>query len=461
MEKFINRKNELKTLEDEYKRKDSSFVVVYGRRRVGKTKLITHFINDKRSIYYLATEENEEENRNSFKNLVAETLNIELLKEVSNASWETIFKEIAKESKKKKIILVIDEFQYLGKANKAFPSILMGLWDNFLKDSNIMLIICGSLISMMKEQVLNYNSPLYGRRTAQITLKQVKFEYYHEFNEKLSLDKQIQKYAVTGGVPKYIELFNDNGDIYKDISNNILRRDSFLYAEPEFLLQKEVGEIGSYFSILKVIASGKHKLSDIASALNISQTSLTVYLKTLIELEILRRDVPITEEKPEKSKKGLYFIDDNFISFWFKFVYPNKSLLEQDKKEYVEEKIKNNFIDNHVSYVYEDICRENTWSLLSKKLSFNRVGRWWDKNNEIDIVAYDAFGNTMIFGECKYSTKPKGIDVLNELIDKSKNVIWNNQKRDEYFLIYSRSGFSKELLNYAKNNKNIILKELL
>lgn len=461
MEKFINRKNELKTLEDEYKRKDSSFVVVYGRRRVGKTKLITHFINDKRSIYYLATEENEEENRNSFKNLVAETLNIELLKEVSNASWETIFKEIAKESKKKKIILVIDEFQYLGKANKAFPSILMGLWDNFLKDSNIMLIICGSLISMMKEQVLNYNSPLYGRRTAQITLKQVKFEYYHEFNEKLSLDKQIQKYAVTGGVPKYIELFNDNGDIYKDISNNILRRDSFLYAEPEFLLQKEVGEIGSYFSILKVIASGKHKLSDIASALNISQTSLTVYLKTLIELEILRRDVPITEEKPEKSKKGLYFIDDNFISFWFKFVYPNKSLLEQDKKEYVEEKIKNNFIDNHVSYVYEDICRENTWSLLSKKLSFNRVGRWWDKNNEIDIVAYDAFGNTMMFGECKYSTKPKGIDVLNELIDKSKNVIWSNQKRDEYFLIYSRSGFSKELLNYAKNNKNIILKELL
>lgn len=461
MEKFINRKNELKTLEDEYKRKDSSFVVVYGRRRVGKTKLITHFINDKRSIYYLATEENEEENRNSFKNLVAETLNIELLKEVSNASWETIFKEIAKESKKKKIILVIDEFQYLGKVNKAFPSILMGLWDNFLKDSNIMLIICGSLISMMKEQVLNYNSPLYGRRTAQITLKQVKFEYYHEFNEKLSLDKQIQKYAVTGGVPKYIELFNDNGDIYKDISNNILRRDSFLYAEPEFLLQKEVGEIGSYFSILKVIASGKHKLSDIASALNISQTSLTVYLKTLIELEILRRDVPITEEKPEKSKKGLYFIDDNFISFWFKFVYPNKSLLEQDKKEYVEEKIKNNFIDNHVSYVYEDICRENTWSLLSKKLSFNRVGRWWDKNNEIDIVAYDAFGNTMMFGECKYSTKPKGIDVLNELIDKSKNVIWSNQKRDEYFLIYSRSGFSKELLNYAKNNKNIILKELL
>lgn len=461
MEKFINRKNELKTLEDEYKRKDSSFVVVYGRRRVGKTKLITHFINDKRSIYYLATEENEEENRNSFKNLVAETLNIELLKEVSNASWETIFKEIAKESKKKRIILVIDEFQYLGKVNKAFPSILMGLWDNFLKDSNIMLIICGSLISMMKEQVLNYNSPLYGRRTAQINLKQVKFEYYHEFNEKLSLDKQIQKYAVTGGVPKYIELFNDNGDIYKDISNNILRRDSFLYAEPEFLLQKEVGEIGSYFSILKVIASGKHKLSDIASALNISQTSLTVYLKTLIELEILRRDVPITDEKPEKSKKGLYFIDDNFISFWFKFVYPNKSLLEQDKKEYVEEKIKNNFIDNHVSYVYEDICRENMWSLLSKKLSFNRVGRWWDKNNEIDIVAYDAFGNTMMFGECKYSTKPKGIDVLNELIDKSKNVIWNNEKRDEYFLIYSRSGFSKELLNYAKNNKNIILKELL
>ncbi len=456
--KFVDRINEMETLDNEYRKEEAAFVVLYGRRRVGKTALINHFCEDKPAIYFLATEENESENRNAFKNLVADTFSNELLAESSLNSWEPIFKVIAQESMRERMILVIDEFQYLGKANPSFPSVMQKIWDTVLSRSNIMLILCGSLINMMTSQVLSYDSPLYGRRTAQIKLKQIEFSYYHEFNEKLDLDEQILRYAVTGGVPKYINIFRDEKDIYAAIKKNILSTSAFLYAEPEFLLQKEVSEIGSYFSILKTIASGNHKLGKIATSLEVPQTKLTSYLRNLMDLDIIEREVPITEENPEKSKMGLYRIKDNFISFWFRFVYPNKGLLESGRTDFVEEKIRKSLIDNHVAYAYEDICREKTWDLLSDSLMFNRVGRWWgSKDVEIDIVAYDSNGRDILFGECKYSKNKKGLSVLNALMEKSREVKWNKGERNEHFAIYSKSGFSDELLEYAENNQNVYL----
>lgn len=460
MSKFIDRIDELETLEREYDRDDAAFVVIYGRRRVGKTTLINHFCEDKRSIYFLATEENESENRNSFKNLVSDKFGNELLASASLTNWEPIFKVIAEESRQERLVLVIDEFQYLCKANPAFSSIMQKIWDEILQKKNVMLILCGSLINMMTSQVLNYDSPLYGRRTAQIKLKQIDFSYYHEFNEKLSLDDQILQYAVTGGVPKYINLFTKKKNIYTAIKDNILSTGSFLYAEPEFLLQKEVSEIGSYFSVLKTIAAGNHKLSKIATSLGVPQSNLTTYLKNLIDLDIVEREIPITEENPEKSKMGLYMIKDNFISFWFKFVYPNKSLIESGQMKYVEDKIRMNFIDNHVSYVFEDICRTKVWDLLSEGISFNRVGRWWGaKDVEIDIVAYDSVGTDMIFGECKYSKNKKGLSVLESLQSKAKSVNWKKNSRNEYFIIYSKNGFTDDLIKYSKEHKNVFLKD--
>ena len=461
MKQFVNRRKELETLRKEYSRKEASFVVIYGRRRVGKTALIKEFCKDKRSIMFLATEENETENRNAFKDAVAEALDHTLLREAQVTRWETIFDSIADQcdQAKDRLILVMDEFQYLGKANPAFPSILMKIWDEKLKDKNIMLILCGSLINMMTSQVLNYDSPLYGRRTAQIKLQQIAFEHYKEFMPEMSQDSQILHYAVTGGVPKYIELFEHTEDIYEGIRDNILSDTSFLYEEPTFLLQKEVTEIGSYFTILKTIAAGNHKLGKIAGVMEVKQTSLVKYLKILIELDLLEREVPVTEENPEKSKKGLYFIKDNFIKFWFQFIYPNKGLLEAGREEYVFQKIKHNFIDNHVSYVYENICREKMWTQTEfSNISFNRVGRFWGNQDvEIDIVAYDSFGKEIIFGECKYSVNPKDVDILYNLEQKSVYVDWKKNDRKEYYCIYSRSGFTKELMELAGKRGNVVL----
>lgn len=460
MDRFIDRDSELATLQREYERKGSSFVVIYGRRRVGKTALINEFCRDKRALMYLATEENERENRETFKNSIAEFCDETLLGESKIGKWEPIFDVLVNYSKNcgQKLILVIDEFQYLGKANKAFPSILMGIWDTKLKDSNIMLILCGSLINMMTTQVLSYDSPLYGRRTAQMRIGQIPFSFYHEFYPELSEDDCIKRYAVTGGVPKYIELFSDKPDIYEAIRENVMSKNAFLYAEPEFLLQKEVTEIGNYFSLLKTIAAGNHKLGKIAAVMETPQTSLTKYLRILSELDLVEREVPVTEENPERSKKGLYKIKDNFIRFWFRFVYPYQGMLEAGQVDYVMAKVRSSFIENHVSYIYEDICRDKVWGFNGRDIEFNRVGRWWDNGNvEIDLVAYDSMGKDILFGECKYSVNKKGIDILQQLREKAKAVEWNRDARNERYVIFSRAGFTDELLEYAEEHKEVWL----
>ena len=317
MHTFIDRESEMKTLKKEYSAKDSSLVIVYGRRRVGKTTLLTEFIREKQALYFLATQESEVLNLAAFKDKVVEFTGNDLLSETTIDKWDTAFKAVVSHNFTQKPIVVIDEFQYLGKTNPAFPSIFQRIWDQILKEANIMVVLCGSLISMMVSQTLSYSSPLYGRRTAQIRLKQISFSYYKDFFNELPLKSLIERYSVTGGIPKYIESFTDCRDIYKGIEENVLNPSSYLYEEPQFLLQQEVSEIGGYFSILRAIAFGNHKLSAIASAIGVKATDLTRPLKTLMELDLVEREVPITESSPEKSKKGLYKITDNYIRFWF------------------------------------------------------------------------------------------------------------------------------------------------
>ena len=457
---LIDRAREMASLEQQFAGRTSAFTVIYGRRRLGKTRLITEFCKGKRAIYFLATEENEKLNMRAFQNCIADFSGNALLKNAIFDNWAHLFDAVADlASQDERLVLAIDEFQYLGLANKAFPSILMREWDMKLKDKNIMLIICGSLIRMMKSQTLNYDSPLYGRRTSQLHLRQIPFEYYHEFAPSLSRDDLIQRYAVTGGVPRYAESLDEDGTLFEQIRSKILDPGSFLYNEPEFLLTKEVSEIGSYFSILKSIAVGNRKLSSISSSLGIVQTSLTPYLKTLEELDLVQREVPITEENPTKSKRGLYQIKDNFIKFWFLFVYPYRDMLETGRSDFVFKRLQERFIVNHCAFVYEDVCRETLWDLCSK-YDLDRIGRWWGAHDvEIDICGYDSMGRNMLFGECKYSSQPKGVEVLYSLRQKAQAVPWKRDTRDELYILFSRSGFTDELRKAAENAPNVILAE--
>lgn len=460
MKKFINRENERAFLEDEYSRDGSSLVVLYGRRRVGKTALATEFCKEKSALYFLVTEESEQQNRTAFKNMVAEYSGNELLKHAAVEDWLLVFKEWLRFPTANKKVLVIDEFQYLGKSNAAFPSIFQKIWDALLAEAGVMVILSGSLISMMESQALSYSSPLYGRRTGQIKLGQIPFRFYQEFFPGKNRKERIEYYAVTGGVPKYIELFYDSKDIYKAIERNVLSKSSFLYDEPNFLLQREVSEVGSYFSIIKTIAAGDRKLSKIATALELKQTGLTRYLKTLIDLDILEREVPITEENPEKSKRGLYKIKDNFIRFWFQFIFPNLSYIESGNEAIALRKIRNNLVDRHVAYVYEDVCIEELWRLNGEdawNFHFDKAGRWWDNNTEIDVVAFDSQGVDIIFGECKYWSNKVGVDVLLALEEKSARVEWKKSGRRAHYVLFAIGGFTEELAELAAGRSDLLL----
>ena len=421
MVKFVDREAEIKTLQSEYQRGGSALVILYGRRRVGKTTLITEFIKDKKALFFLASEESENQNRMAFKDKAAEFINSDLLKDADVKSWDVIFKAVMDTHFESKPVIVIDEFQYIGRSNPAFPSIFQRIWEENLKQKQVLVILCGSLISMMESQTLAYHSPLYGRRTAQIRLKQIPFRYYGEFFHHKNRRQLIEMYAITGGVPKYIELFEESRDIYTAIEDNVLNRSGYLYDEPNFLLQQEVSEIGSYFSIIKAIAAGNSRLSAIASVLEVKATGLTKYLKTLMDLDILEREVPVTEENPEKSKKGLYKIKDNYIRFWFAFVYPNRSFIESGNSGIVMDKIRKSLISGHTAYVYEDVCRERMWELNAEDcwpFHFSKIGRWWDAHDEIDLAAVDPDGRNLILGECKFWQEPVGVSVLRGLEDK-------------------------------------------
>ena len=456
----FDRESEMATLQNEYERNGSALVILYGRRRVGKTTLITEFIKDKEALFFLASEESEVQNRNAFKEKAADFINSDLLKNADVKNWDVIFKAITDTSFASKPIIVIDEFQYIGKANPAFPSIFQRIWEELLKDKSIMIILCGSLISMMESQTLAYNSPLYGRRTAQIRLKQIPFSYYEEFFPGKTRMELIEMYAVTGGVPKYIELFSAGKDIYQSIQTCVLNRSGYLYDEPHFLLQQEVTEVGSYFSLIKAIAAGNSKLSAISKTLEIKATSLTKYLKTLIDLDILEREVPVTEDNPEKSKRGLYKIKDNYIRFWFAFIYPNMSFIESGNSRIVMDKIRKVLITNHTAFVYEDVCHERMWELNAEDywpFHFAKIGRWWDGQNEIDIAAVDPEGNNLILGECKYWKEPVGITVFQELEQKSAHVDWRTNHRQVWYIIFSAGGFTDRLKELASQRKDLLL----
>lgn len=463
--RFIGRKNELHTLNTEYNR-NSSFVVIYGRRRVGKTTLIKEFLKNKSAFYYLATEELESQSMKRLANVIARTTKNTLLQKIEFTDWLDLFQLIADYKPEEKKVLVIDEFPYLVRTNSAFPSILQNAWDEFLKDSNVMLILSGSLIGMMQKHVLSYDSPLYGRRTAQMRLTPLPFTSIYE-TQNLPFEQAVEQFALTSGVPKYLEFFEDGRPLEEQLKDAVFSKNGFLYEEPNFLLKSEFLTAVNYFSIIKTIADGNHKLGKIASALGQESSSLTPYLSTLSDLGFIEKRTPITEKNPEKSRKGLYFIADNFLRFWFCYVYPYKGELELDNMQIVLDEIHKDFKEKFVAFAYEDICKDIFAKLCSNNaISFvpSRIGSYWlndyDGDTEINVMSVDHQNKQVFAGECKYHTKPVDAPVYFALKEKVDNAAEIRKSFSKYNIIYglfSKSGFTKRMLDIAKENPNILL----
>ena len=463
--KFLGREKEILGLEKEYAR-DGGFVVIYGRRRIGKTTLIKQFIKSKTAFYFLATKEVESQSMKRFAGVIARTTGNSVMQKAAFSDWLDLFQAVADYKPNEKKVLVIDEFPYLVKVNDSFPSILQNAWDEILKDSNVMLILCGSLISMMKKHALSYESPLYGRRTAQMRIAPLPFTTVYE-NQKLSFEEAAEQYSITGGVPKYMEFFSDGQPLYEQIKENVLSKNGFLYEEPNFLLADEVQVPTNYFSIIKVIADGNHKLGTIAGILGLETSALTPYLKTLSELGFIEKQVPVTEKNAEKTRKGLYFISDNLLRFWFRYVYPYKGELELDNTQISLDELDKDFKEKFVAFAYEDICKEIFARLCSDKaIDFtpSKIGSYWlnDKsgNTQIDVMAVDTVNKRLFAGECKYHNQPIDADVYFELVKKVDNSSEIKSAFKGYTVIYgvfSKSGFTNRILDISSTNPNLFL----
>ena len=463
--KFIGRKAELEKLNTEYER-NGGFVVIYGRRRVGKTTLIKEFLKKKTAFYFLATEELESQSMKRLAGVVARTTKNSYLQNAAFTDWLDLFQVIADYKTEEKKVLVIDEFPYLVKTNPAFPSILQNAWDEILKDSNVMLILSGSLIGMMQKHTLSYDSPLYGRRTAQMRLAPLPFTDIYAVH-KMPFEQAVEQYAVTGGVPKYLEFFEDDRGLEEQLKDAVLSKSGFLYEEPNFLLKSEFLTAVNYFSIIKAIADGNHKLGKIAGVLGQETSALTPYLSTLSDLGFIEKKTPVTEKNPEKSRKGLYFILDNFIRFWFHYVYPYKGELELDNMQIVLDEIRKDFVEKFVAFAYEDICK-NIFADLCKNgtISFvpSRIGSYWlndfDGDTEIDVMAIDHQNKRIFAGECKYHAKPVDVSVyfaLKKKVDGIAEIRKAYQGYDVIFGVFIKSSFTQRMLDTAKDNTGLIL----
>lgn len=463
--RFIGRAAELEVLNHEYE-KESSFVVIYGRRRVGKTTLIKEFCKAKTAFYFLATEELESQSMKRLAGVIGRATKNTLVSKASFSDWMDLFQLVADYKPGEKKVLVIDEFPYLVKTNAAFPSILQSAWDEILKDQNVMLILSGSLISMMQKHALSYDSPLYGRRTAQMRLAPLPFMDVYRAQE-LCFTDAAEQYAVTGGVPKYLEFFQDDEGLIAQLKRAVFSKSGFLYEEPNFLLKSEAMTAVNYFSIIKAIADGNHKLGKIANALAQDSSVLTPYLSTLIDLGFIEKQTPITEKNPEKSRKGLYFISDNFVRFWFRYVYPYKGELELDNMQIVLDELEKDFIEKFVAFAYEDMCKDIFASLChSGALQFtpSRIGSYWlndfDNDTQIDVMAVDHQHKLVFAGECKYHAKPVDATVYFDLKDKVANSSEIQKAFPGYDIVYgifSKSGFTQRLLDIAGENDSIKL----
>ncbi len=466
-EQFINRTKEMKWLQEAYQNasKSGQLLVLYGKRRVGKTELVTHFLKDKPHIYYLANRTTKGEQLQSATSVFMAGLGDTYIAGSSFSNWREFFDYLINKVEERKesnqpITFVVDEFPYLVEADGGISSFFQYGWDMGLKDKKVLLIIMGSSISMMYKHALVKSAPLYGRRTGQWLLEPFTFQETKKFYPQASFENKFSFFAISGGIPAYARVFDEKKTLRKNIEENILPEGKYLSVEPELLLSEEFDDPRSYLTILQAIGLGKTKFSEILQQSHLPATSLPIYLKTLIKLRLVKKEVPVTEPIPEKNKKGRYSLSDSFLRFYFSFIFPNNSQIKGHSYNALFTQ-QGEILTQLVAKSYEDTTVEFIQQATSQGAlpQFEQLGRWWDKNTEIDLVGLNEQDNSILFVETKWNIKPIGINILNKLKRKSKQVHWGKEGRKEYFALVAKGGFMEELQEQAKKENVILIQE--
>lgn len=443
---FVDREQELAFLERVKGSSRAEFIVVYGRRRVGKTALLRTFCTDQPHTFWVASLSSEALLRQDFTQTLWQTTHPENPEPgFIYETWERAFQAMAELATQRRHIVVIDEFPYLVNADPSIPSVLQKVWDAQLQHTQLMFILCGSHIGMMEQEVLVYRAPLYGRRTGQIHLRPLPIRASAAFFPHYSTEQRIQAYAILGGTPAYLAHFDDQVAMLTNIEQKILDPGSYLYMEPQFLLREELREPRNYFAILQAIAQGRTRLNEIAQITGLGRQTVSRYLAILQDLRLVERRVPVTEKHPDKSRKGIYRVCDPFLRFWFRFVAPHYSSLERGQVIPVVQRVAAE-LPTFTGPVFEDLCRDwvvEQGSLGRLPFTPKQVGAWWERDTEIDIMAVGE--GAVLLGECKWTSQPMGTRVLDDLKHKAYALIQQEKWCNAHYALFSRSGFTSAL----------------
>lgn len=476
---FIGRETELKFLNDKYNTENGQLVVLYGRRRVGKTETLREFCKGKPHVFYSCTQSTDKVQLSKFSKQILKE-DIPAKQYISEfADWESAFRSVLDlpfgDNKK---LLIIDEFPYMCKGNKSIPSVLQNLWDAELKDKNVMIILCGSAMSFIEKELLAEKNPLYGRATGIYKMTEMGFydavKFFPEYTDK---DK-ILVYSILGGIPHYLRQFSPKLSVAENIKKNILTKGSVLYSEVDFLLHQELRETPIYNSIIEAVALGNTKLNEISQKSLVEDTSKTsVYLKNLIELGIVEREFSVDSKSKEKanSNRGTYRLTDNFFRFWYAFGFTNISQLEDGDVEGVYDYVIAPALQEFASYTFEDVCKEFVKELQKKNalpFRYSKMGRWTgkttvrdkDKPNgvriaetEVDILGIGKSEKEYLVGECKFKNTPFD---YSEYLDTVTKLTPLKEGAKFYYALFSESGFDSKVVSEADNNDNVTLYNL-
>ncbi len=426
--KFVNRSRELELLRRRYASSRHEVIVVYGRRRVGKTVLVKKSLEGYDHIYFLCSNRSIHYNLKKFSEKVSEHIGIP--KTVFN-DFRDAFKALL--SKGDNIVVVLDEFGYLVEKDKGILSDFQEIIDELLANTRLKLVLCGSTISLMESEILGYKSPLYGRSTLQLKVKPLELEAIFEWFPNLEFEEAFKLYAVTGGVPKYLEFFRGE-HVVEEIVENFFDPYSFLYNDALNILSEELRDYATYLQILEAIALGYNRITEIANYAFIQAKDAYFYLKVLRSLDIIERITPLLA--PRKTKRGIYEFKDYYFYFWFKFLSPYQTDIEGYNPQPAIENFHTRF-NEYLAKVFEKTARD-----IVLKLSIirpTRIGKWWHKNVEIDVVALNDNTREIIFGEVKWSDNVDPEKEAEKLVEKANYVEWSKSNRKEYLLLIAKS----------------------
>ena len=476
---FIGREIELDFLQDKYNANCGQLIVLYGRRRVGKTETLREFCKDKPHVFYSCTQSTDKIQLTKFSKQILKE-DIPAKRYISEfPDWESAFRAILElPYKDQKKLLVIDEFPYMCKGNKSIPSILQNLWDSELKNENIMLILCGSAMSFIEKELLAEKNPLYGRATGIYKMTEMGFYDAIKFFPNYSDKEKVLAYSILGGIPHYLRQFRPELSLSENIKRNILTKGCVLYSEVDFLLHQELRETPIYNSLIEAVALGSTKLNEISQKSLIEDTSKTsVYLKNLIELGIIAREFSVDSKIKEKANtnRGTYRLTDNFFRFWYAFVFTNYSQLEDGDVDGVYNFVIAPALDQFASFAFEDICREfikEKQKNHSLPFRYSKMGRWTGKttirdnttpngvriqDTEIDLLAISHDELKYMVGECKFK---KEAFRYSEYLDTIAKLTPQKEKAIFYYALFSESGFDERIISDAANNPNLQLYNL-